>query len=409
MDANETSAAVIGAVRSDTTASASRVYADVDGTTVWFESEDIELCASPEAFGSTFVIAAALAGRQLRIEDNVNPVWYDNIRRAIDIAAEWWKCSRDIPQASSAHLPAREPNTEVALPFSGGADSFHTLFQNKDRLRYLVFVHGFDMPLSDKTRAAHCERSIRRIADKFDLNAVVIRTNLREHPLFVCSNWEITHGGALGALGHLMSNQIGRLLIAPSYPASYGPWGSHVDLDPCWSSDRVTIEPDPTHGWRHERIREIAGEEAVWHELRVCYENRTPTGNCSQCSKCVFTMLVLAECRMLDRFTVFDLNVPLAERLDNLPFLPAGHIYFKFFEALIARNNLEPDVIAAINSLSRRSAVIATIREECNLLQQSNRDWQQRCAYLEEQLNFLRHKHTPIRRRLFNWLSAKVR
>jgi hypothetical protein len=41
------------------------------------------------------------------------------------------------------------PAPGVACFFSGGLDSFHTLFKNLDKITHLIFVHGIDIPLNN--------------------------------------------------------------------------------------------------------------------------------------------------------------------------------------------------------------------------------------------------------------------
>jgi hypothetical protein len=68
---------------------------------------------------------------------------------------------------------------------------------------------------------------------------------------------------------------------------------------------------------RAMKLAALVDEEVVQRHLRVCWENRTATGNCGECEKCVRTMLALSGHRALERFPVFPQG-PLAERVNAI-------------------------------------------------------------------------------------------
>jgi hypothetical protein len=141
------------------------------------------------------------------------------------------------------------------------------------------------------------------------------------------------------------------LLIASSFPTHYGyHWGSHADLDPLWSSDRLRVVH---HGATHSRVGKmlaIAGHEWVQRHLRVCWENRTPTGNCSRCDKCLGTMVTIVACGGQDRFRTFDWPLSLVDRLNQLPATRFIHTYEELLDA-----DLPPSLAEAVRALLRRS------------------------------------------------------
>jgi hypothetical protein len=184
----------------------------------------------------------------------------------------------------------------------------------------LVFVVGFDVPLGDVGRRQACLTSFDAVSRAVGATAVVVETNLREHPFFDSVNWERTHGGALAALGHLLSGRIGTLVVPATLNDDFQPpWGSHPRTDPLWSSETLAIEQHGTTLWRHEKLWRIQDESLVQAHLRVCWENLAPTGNCSRCDKCLITMMALRATGRLDRFTVFDPPRSLSDALDALP------------------------------------------------------------------------------------------
>jgi hypothetical protein len=328
-----------------------RVIADVAGKPLWYESADVDLDESPEALASATLIAAALAGKGLISSGEVSRTWLDNAGKLLDIASQWWDFPVVLPEAPV--VGAERPRAAgVALCFTGGVDSFHTLLRGAPKPDLLAFVHGYDIALKDRDRMDVWEVSLREIAAARDARAVVIRSNLPTHRLLVRRNWERTHGGAVAAVGHLLASEIDTLLISSGAPPSYEvTWGSHWQLDPLWSSDRLTVVH---YGVTHSRVtkmQEIADDELVQRHLRVCWENRTAAGNCSRCDKCVSTMVLAALCGPSDRFEVFDWSGSLSDRIDDVPWTRFVRTYGE-----VLATDIDLPLANAIQSLLQRTA-----------------------------------------------------
>ncbi len=329
-----------------------RVCADVDGEPLWFESADVALSPSPEAFGSAMLLPALARGENLTLEDPISSIWRSNIRQSLFTFKEWWNYLELLPEPF--HHPVQVTRaTQTALLFSGGVDSFYTLLRSGYAVHYLVFVIGFDMKLDDISRFEAFEPSLRAAADESGALPAVIRTNLREHSAFTPVSWERTHGGALAAIGHLLSGVAGQLLIASSNPFSLrDPWGSHWMTDAFWSSERLQILHIGAHLDRNSKLRAIADEPPVRNHLRVCWENRIPAGNCSRCEKCVRTRLILADCGRLADFPVFDGEDSLPADMRTLSQIDPVRIAY---QDLKRRDNLRPEIRRELLKLIERS------------------------------------------------------
>jgi len=331
----------------------SRVCAEVDGAPLWFESDDAPLRPQAEAFGCATLPVAVERRADLVIDAPLDTIWCAQVRALQCVWRQWWRIRR-----AGLHCRAeiRQPFAKapgVALCFGGGVDSFYTLLRSGFAFDHLVFVQGYDVKLADSRRAAAAERSLRDVAAAVGAKAVVVRTNLREHPTFRSADWERGHGGALAAVGHLLCPTIGTLVISASYPYYHDvPWGSHWRIDPLWSASQIEIVHYGGWLWRTEKIEAIAGEDLVRRYLRVCWEGRGAEGNCSHCEKCLRTMLVLAEAKQLEHFPVFEGGAALVERINELPFL--SPIYFLNYEGNLARSS-DPRVAAALRALLERS------------------------------------------------------
>ncbi|MFO1514010.1 MAG: hypothetical protein U1F83_14005 [Verrucomicrobiota bacterium] len=332
-----------------------RVVVKVAGEELWFESPDLRLAESIEAIGSAFVIAAAAAGKRLVFAAPPDAAWLYNAAHAQRVAAEWWGYRQPVlpvpPEPPPVAAPVTRPRT--ALCFTCGVDSFHSLLRGAQQVDRLLWIHGYDIALADTQRAQAAEASLRCVAAERNLRAVLVRTNLRTHHRFCRANWEHTHGGALATIGHLLSDHVDQLLISASYPSVFDrPWGSHWKLDPWWSSSRLTVTHIGAEKWRSEKLVAIMEEPLVRKHLRVCWENRSPTGNCGQCEKCLRTMLVLEGHGCLGEFPVFPPAASLAANLEQLNRLKQDlvGVYAGFLEM-----DLSAKVRSALRGLIERS------------------------------------------------------
>lgn len=352
----------ISAPRSTTRGAVSHVSAEVDGSDVWFESADVVLRPSSEAFVSAFLIPAAIQERQLVAAGPVADDFAENLPRILDVVAGWWEYARLLPKldtiAAASRQPAEDNGGEVrpgaALCFSGGVDSFFSLFAAGRTADVLVFVHGFDVKPDDMERAAAIEDHLRSVAREVGVRSVVIRTNLRTHPSFRTCQWIRTYGGALAAIGHLLSDEWGTLLVSSSYSFSdRRTSGSHWELDPLWSGAGLVVDHVGAECSRTEKLAALKDHPLVQRCLRVCWENRSSRLNCSRCEKCIRNEVVLAGLGALESFQVFDDPRTLAQRVDGVECIKNEGL-FKRYEISLAMG-LPYDVDAAVRRLMARS------------------------------------------------------
>lgn len=322
----------------------SRAEFDVLGEGLWFASSDLTLRASPEARAAAVAFGRTAAGTPM----GVDPQFAAGLGVIADKVHEWWgmEMVRPVPGKDA---PGPQPGR--ALCFSAGVDSFWSLLRCGP-WDDIVFVRGFDIPLSEVQRADEAEASVRAVAAAVGARAVVISTNLRLHPLWTSLDWGRTHGAALAAVGHTLIDHVGTFGISASYPAVQNvPWGTHPELDPLWSSRALSVQHLGAELWKREKLRLIADEPLVQEHLRVCWEHRRPGLNCSSCEKCIRTMCYLTQSGHLSLFKTFE-GDDLVGRVDSLPFLPAG---VTLVWEPMAAEGLPDDLAAAVQRLLRRT------------------------------------------------------
>ncbi|MCG8587890.1 MAG: hypothetical protein MJE66_01220 [Proteobacteria bacterium] len=300
------------------------VLADAAGTELWFSSDDAPLRPAPEAFATALFVPALDARARIELDAPLDEEWLARTNELLPILREFWGYRGRHPlRGATATTAAAQRHPGVGLCFTGGVDSFYALLREPNPVDVLVYVAGYDIPLEDAVRQEAYERSLAEIADRTGKKAIVVRTNLRTHPLFARSNWERTHGAALAAVGHALSDTIGTLRIPATWPyRDPRPWGSSFRTDPLWSSRTLGVEHGDASLSRRDKIPILADEPLVRQHLRVCWENRSATGNCSECGKCLRTMVGLAACGALEACETFDRSISLEERLDALESVP---------------------------------------------------------------------------------------
>jgi hypothetical protein len=169
--------------------------------------------------------------------------------------------------------------------------------------------------------------------------------------------WPRTHGGSLAALGHACAGDVGELLISATKPfVADAPWGSHWDTDPGFTSSRLAVRHVGADLRRNDKIASLVGEPLFQRHLRVCWENRSASGNCGECEKCVRTMLLISATGVDDALATFPANGSLAARIDSV-----GSIHpdsAPVYERVLA-NGLADDTAAAVRRLLARSTPAA--------------------------------------------------
>src|SRR6185503_14990787 len=141
---------VIRAPRADGQGGDGRVWADVDGQPLWFESDDARLEPAPEAWASALLLSAAYQGRRLISEAPLSESWLENLERLRAVLADRWRLgplALDAPVAEDDRGPDGRP---TGLFFTAGVDSFHNLLRPRTPFEDLVYVQGYNFSVDDE-------------------------------------------------------------------------------------------------------------------------------------------------------------------------------------------------------------------------------------------------------------------
>lgn len=313
---------------------------------------------------------AITLGEPLRIDAPVDARLLAGVREAVRIWTTWY------PRLRASRVEALDGPVErfedrgehAASFFSGGVDSFFTALRHQRNVTglpidSLIFVWGFDIPLSNVAAWNTALSANATVARQLGLPVLPVVTNLRE-TRFARTDWtRLSHGPALAGIAQALGGAFGAVYLPSS--ASYRdlrPWGSHPETDVLFTSDRVRIIHDGAEWRRSEKTEYIAQSELALRHLRVCYQSSNGT-NCSTCKRCYRTMLALEVVGALDRCATFDrgaLDLRKAARVycDSEPDIKQ----FGFVRELALRKGRNEIVRAIDSSLRRSTRMVRVVR-----------------------------------------------
>lgn len=218
----------------------------------------------------------------------------------------------------------RKKESFVVTGFSGGIDSYSILkdhyFQpgnHCNNINALVFNNVGANGTSDERDLFESRlRHAREGASAVGLPLIVIESNMDDfYSVYDDLHFFKTHSFRNSAVAHLLSNAVSGYLYAaasvysevrvePSNTLGY------VDLItlPLLSSEYLHLQSEGAQYSRSDKIAAVADLEVVQNNLHVCVDHNID-GNCSQCQKCVRTLLVIDFLGRLEKFSnVFDLD-----------------------------------------------------------------------------------------------------
>lgn len=323
-------------------------HGDGSAHQVWFRSADRELALTGAALVCAALLPSMARGSVLSVPLPLDDRFRAGIDRAQRVLARWYPELTPVPIEAPGGLPV-SPVGRTAAFFTGGVDSFHVALTRATDIDDLVFVHGFDVPLTGAPalRDAVVAR-LHDIAPRLGHPLVEVETNLHAYSDAVGSPWGTHyHGAALATVAHTLSGGLSRVLVGATHDyTDQFPWGTHPLLDPLWSSEVMEVEHAGAEADRVDKLEVLAGSDVAMANLRVCWLNPDQAYNCGRCPKCVRTMVALVAVGALDRCATLPHDLDL-DRVRELP-IPNRNILARQAE-LIAhlRANGGPDDLLA--------------------------------------------------------------
>ncbi|MBI4699101.1 MAG: hypothetical protein HY758_09445 [Nitrospirae bacterium] len=274
-----------------------------------------------------------------------------------DIINAWFPGYTSISvEAESSSLAESDDNRGIGAFFSGGIDAFYTLLKHRDEITTLIFIHGFDIQLEKNEFRRRASKSVREVAAEFGKELVEVETNLPESlekisPSFIPAGGD-AHGAVLASIALLLSPRLKEVYIPSSVPYHVmDPWGSHVLLDPLWSTEDMAIVHDGCEADRIKKTFAVAQSEVALRNLRVCLFKPEEGINCEKCEKCLRTMAELRAVGALDRCSSFTTQLDL-RKFSEIK-IEKHLLYYLYGGTLqtVERNGNDPELANALKQI----------------------------------------------------------
>jgi hypothetical protein len=327
--------------------------------------------ASP--FAAALLIPSMKQGEDLIIEGSISEQLYRGMHEVMSVVLSWDIGLKPIKiKAKYLVKDTQTKNVHTASTFSGGVDSFYTYLKHRkdtkksDRIDTFILVKGFDVDLRNTELWQMTLKNIKAIAKKEGVELLTVETNVRLVMDPIMPRGDFTHGGCLAAVGLALRNGLHRLYIPATFSVEQQvPWGSHMDLDRHWSTEKLTFVHDGTEATRLDKIVwEVSKSPVALEHLRVCYMNEKGQYNCGVCDKCVRTMIHFYVAGALDKVKTFPHEIDL-ERVAAGPhdisgdgkYIPLGEKHN--LEGLQERN-MDPELQEALMASMEKIANMRT-------------------------------------------------
>lgn len=284
---------------------------------LWFkfpESQREHISRRADGFLVTMILLAMQYGEDIEVKGEVSPkllLGLDEYQRVLNM---WFPYRFNIIQISSDNItvPQAAQNGDVICAFSGGVDSFFTLWSHlpandknpASSITHSLFVHGFDLKLEDED---YFHRLKSDYSDMFKNLDIVLLTGSTNYQSFGTRwDWGIYHGTALIGTAHVLGHKAAKFYVPASHTyRDLMPWGSDPRIDHLLSTETVEVVHDGAGYKRTEKTAAISAWPVTYEHLRVC----TKVGkmvNCSRCEKCLRTMVTLDMMGALQNYTTFE-------------------------------------------------------------------------------------------------------
>lgn len=286
----------------------------------------------PEPAVVSLLMMAMALGEDLEVEAPMSAMTHYAAGECIDFFHLWLPAKlKRVRVTAPSYSPAAPTDAHTVMScFSGGVDSFHTVYDHLDgaapnpdyALTHLFFAHGFDIPVDDASTYDAIAAEYEALASVWNLGFVRVATNLRT-VLDPHVPWLTSHGTAIAGCALLLGRGV-RTFVIPStnrHSRLFAPCGSNPVTDPAFSTASLQIVHYGSHRSRIEKIRDIAHRAEAQESLRVCWKNVEGLRNCGRCEKCLKVMMPLALEGVLEKFTGFP-PLPEWNQLDRACFAP---------------------------------------------------------------------------------------
>ena len=298
---------------------------------LWFrypERYEYGVTDQSDGFLASLILMAMYLGEDLSIRGTTSPLLayhipklvrtfgllYPQVFQPVDVKFE------QVQPISFESLPM-----DVGCAYSGGIDSNYTLHSHIDRnqpaqefrLTHGVFIHGFDILLSqpDFYQLA-CARA-QTALDELGMQLILVATNCYSFYQFRM-DWVMAFMPPLIGVGLTLQKMFKRFYVSSSRSvhdkSDLSLFVNELGCVSNLSTDSCSILLHDNTVSRTEKIFTIYDWPIIYPSLRVCTKLVKPTQNlnCGRCPKCIVTMTYLELLGSLKYYTTFETSYSLS-------------------------------------------------------------------------------------------------
>jgi len=291
-----------------------RVRLGQDSHTIQYSSPDITLAGQAEAGIAAGLLPCMKLRANMQVDAPVSPRFLAGVESIQEVIRSWKPGYAHVALAGAQPQATPQPGAQrVGVFFSTGVDSFYSLLRHGDEITDLIYLGGFDTTVGDWSGYQATADRARRVAEHYGKGFIQVDTNIRQM-IEQYAFWGLAHGSAMASIGHLLGQHFRRIYIAASLDLpNQIHWGTHPQLDPCWSSETLEFIHDGSDTRRIDKVARLAQEDIALQTLRVCIYPPGEKLNCGRCEKCVRTMIALRAVNALERCPTFAARLELSQ------------------------------------------------------------------------------------------------
>lgn len=354
----------------------------------WFDfpdeyKNDISLNGNP--WVALLLPLAMKLGEPLKISLPVDAKLRVNLDKLQTIWKCWYPYLKNIQIETNGTLPVLKMDSRsTAAFFSGGVDSFFTVLRHQNDpdsgydIDYLLTVWGFDISLQEVVAFNRMRDRHEAVAENLGKSFIDVHTNLKINRWGNALDWgRLSHGSALATVGLLFERKFKNILIASTGGyEDLKPWGSHVLTDHLFSTSSMNIAHDGAEFNRYQKAEFIASSDVAMSNLHVCYRLGLDH-NCSDCDKCVRSMLMFELMGKLDSAKTFETSKFNLKKIERFFLNKPWDYHYAQLSRGVALNKGRSDVVRALDRSIYRS----------NRLAKRVAAWQQICQKIDRWLS----------------------
>lgn len=350
--------------------------------TLWFKlpaSYKDYVDGRSDPFAVAMLPTAMALGEDMEVRGHVSPRLAFGIQEYQQVQHSWWpnQLTTIYVKYSRLGTPGEiENNGAVGCAFSGGVDSFYSLWRHlpenekipEYRVTHCLIINGFDHDV-DLDNAGYFQKinqNYEPMMHDLGIKLMTISTNLQQFRLVSIgrSHLHQSFGVPITASALILGRLFTRFYIPGSYPYSnLTPEGAHPILDHLLSTEYMEIIHDGAKASRVQKTATIAQWPETFSRLRVCFKKtnfREETNfieNCCRCEKCIRTMISLDLIGFLHKYDTFPL--PLKRRyIRKINYLSEGSQIFAKENMILARRTERKKIAFDMQCALFRSQII---------------------------------------------------